>query len=269
MSKSLVTSIQYKEFKSFFKTNEKYAKWFAMFTNGKYQVSEITERKFTDDVKALFIAFFSLVNPHKTYSGRVDFIKQWYTEVPGRAQKLLKIYGSNSIIYNIRETSLREETWLRLLDCMCKVTLEEFNLTNLIYTELVEPTPIKQLKAEFIDYFTSGKGKNKKDDFNDFIGVDGYTQAVINGNQNYSQAVHDDFVKYSTKSKEPTFADVLNEYFRKNKEYKVELCTVLYKQFANTAVSTFPDLIRNPGKLNKTTRSRVLRVINECQKIYA
>lgn len=262
--------ITLKEFKKFFTANSKYVKWFDKFTGGTYTVSKMNANTFTDEAKAVFFAFFTFVNPQHTYAGRVDFIKQWYKAVPGRAARLLKLYGSNSIIYKIKEESLQEETWYRLLDCMFKVTLEEHGLAHLVADAITEQKPVKQLKAEFVEFFTYGEGKDKKADFNQFIGVDGYTESVINGTRNYSQAIHDDFTRYTAKSKEPSFADQLNGYFRKNKEAKVELCSVLYKHIANVQTTqAFIEAVRQPSKLSKASRSRVLRVINECKKIYA
>lgn len=261
--------ITLKEFKKFFSTNQAYVKWFNNFTNGKYKVSEMNTNTFTDEVKNVFFAFFTLVNPQIAYAGRVDFIKQWYKAVPGRASRLLKLYGSNSIIYKIKEETLQEETWLRILDCMNKVTLEEHGLAHLIDTN-IEHTPIKQLKNEFIDYFTSGKGKNKKEDFNKFIGIDGYTESVINGTRNYAQGIHLEFKRYTGLPAELNVNDELKSYFSKNKEAKLELAGVLYKHlYKLKTTKSFKCLYENPSLLNKGSRTKLLRVIKECKKIYA
>jgi hypothetical protein len=45
---------------------------------------------------------------------------------------------------------------------------------------------------------------------------------------------------------------------------------VLYKHIANVQTTqAFIEAVRQPSKLSKASRSRVLRVINECKKIYA
>lgn len=263
------TIITHAEFKKFFATNPAYVKVFDSFGHGKYKVSSMNANNFNEDMQKLFTAFFTLVDPQNIYKGRVDFIQKWYKAKKGRAQHLLSLYGSNSIIYAIKEDTLRDETWYRLIDCINKVTICEFQLGYLFDT-IQSEKPIKQLKNEFVEYFTSGKGKNNKKDFNSFIGMPDYTESVINGNRNYSQGVHLEFTRYTGKPIELNIVDEISSYLSKNKEEKLELCSVLYKQFnRQKRVGAFKLLCENSATLNKVNRRRVMKVINECKKIYA
>ncbi len=111
-----------------------YVKVFDKFGQDKYKVSTMNANNFNEDMQKLFIAFFTLVDPQNIYKGRVDFIQKWYKAVPGRATQLLNLYGSNSIIYKIKEETLQEATWYRLLDCINKITINEFQLGYLFDT---------------------------------------------------------------------------------------------------------------------------------------
>lgn len=268
MGVKFMDNITYTEFKKFFQVNPLYIKVFDKFVQDKYKVSNMTANNFNEDMQKLFIAFFTLVDPQNVYKGRVDFIQKWYKAKKGRAQQLLNLYGSNSIIYAIKEDTLRDETWYRLIDCMNKVTICEWQL-NYLFDPIVPEVPVRHSKNEFIEYFTNGNGKDLKKDFNDFIDMHGYTESVINGTRNYSQAVHLEFIRYTGRKIKIDIVDEINKYMKKNKEHKMELCSLLYKQLYNKSdITGFKSLYDNIPRLNKVNRLRMMKVINESKKIY-
>lgn len=261
-------TITYAEFKKFFQANPAYVKVFDKFGQDKYKVSTMNANNFNEDMQKLFIAFFTLVDPQNIYKGRVDFIQKWYKAKKGRAQHLLSLYGSNSIIYAIKEDTLRDETWYRLIDCINKVTICEWQL-NYLFDPIVPETPVSASKNEFIEYFTSGNGKGHKKDFNDFIDMPGYTESVINGTRNYSQGIHLEFIRYTGRNIEINIIDEIGKYMTKNRDRKMELCSLLYKQLYNkSSITGFKTLCDNAPLLNKSNRLRMMKVINESKKIY-
>lgn len=258
--------LAYKEFKSFFKNNPAYVKHFNMFAKGRYTVDSMTEKSFNEDMQKLFIAFFTFVNTPT--DGRVAFIKEWCANGKGRATQVLKLYGSNSIIYKIKEETLTNETWLRLWQCMLDVTIIENNLQYL-FDPIELQENIKLSKTKFIKYFTT-EGKNNKESFNKFIGIDWYTETVINGTRNFSQGVNIEFQKFIGLSTEPDIKKEITLYFSKNTKVKRELASLLYKQlYAKSSTQAFDYLYANKSTLTKATRTKIMRVITECKKIYA
>lgn len=127
---------------------------------------------------------------HEVYMNRVEFIKKWTKLKKGRYSDLNTLYGSE-IIHMIKEDTMRDCTYNRILSCMETIeNIESGNIKNFIDRNQTSDNK----KIKFLDYFS--ENPKKISDFKHYsrglIDID----AILDETNNYSSYIDDIFINF-------------------------------------------------------------------------
>ena len=255
----------FKEFKQFFRVNPVYIKLFNQFAQGIYSVQSMTAPDYNKFGSALFTTFINLIAPSAKYTTRVEYIKEWCGAEKGRTARVHKLYGSDSILYKINEHTLTDETWNRLVDAMNKVAIEEAGLTEL-FPEFYVSKSMRVMKSTFIDFFTESDD-TARNAFNIVMGIENYTQDVLNNAIQFTRVAYDNFELFKDGASLIAINDYINEYFLTQTHYKYELVSLLWKQTFNDDTK-LEDLIKELDNSSLEVKRNIIGIINLASKIY-
>lgn len=121
---------------------------------------------------------------------RVEYIKKWVSSKQGRYSDLTSLYGSE-IVYALKESTMREETYNRIMSCIKTIENVENGKLDL---KIDRNDTCYSKKDMFFDYFYNNP--KQIDQFKlysrGYIDVD----AILNYKRHYSSYIHDVFLNF-------------------------------------------------------------------------
>lgn len=184
---------------------------------------------------------------------RVDFIKNWVKQKPCRYSKLSRLYGSE-IVHMIKEETMRQKTYEKILSCIDKIEQEEKGFIVNTYK-----SDLEKRKYKFFDYFYEDKKRIPK--FREYtfylIDIDALLKDEINYS-NYIDLLFNNFLN----GKEHPLKDFINIMDNKEACGKFnKLWYDLYKEHYKTKPSIVSSL-KQYKSFSEDTINRINNVLS-------
>jgi hypothetical protein len=153
---------------------------------------EVTMGKFDNDLNLprILEIYSTFMNNFSNHTKVATDIQKW-CKVNKASGRVLKLYGSNSILYMIDDYSITKETYIKLYRCMFSLVLEMHGFPKLVEEKVQQRKKLE----EFINYF-GDKDKTILNDFDSFIGEQNYVGRVFCGMSNLSSQKYELFTRY-------------------------------------------------------------------------